>query len=269
MDDEFEFFSGGFDEFIPTAAEQERASGALQYPEKVNRLPGIAKFFVVDKNGNRISPDPIILPMPAGLQITDGAAYENAELGMIGAALGTQDDKTLEGIAERLSKANGRTISTAVVAKVGGNRARVALGETPNPNTRALFKQVNLRSFQISYKMMPSSAKEANNIRAITKAFRKELYPSSTGKLDEEDFEISYKDPNRFQIMLYLGNSEFGPKFQVKPRLKDAYLTNMTTAFGSTVFAENGSSLDFAETTISMTFMEANTLFSRDVGNGY
>ena len=264
-----------FDEFIPSPAEQDRADGALQYPEKVNRLPGIAKFFVIDKDGNKISPDPIILPMPAGLQISDGAAYENAELGMFGGAIQKEIASALagggsiEGIADKLSKANGSTISRAVVAKVGGNKARVALGETPNPNTRALFKQVHLRSFQIEYKMMPSSAKEANNIRAITKAFRKELYPTSTGETDEDDFELAYKDPNRFQIMLYLGNSESGPKFQVKPRLKDAYLTTMTTSFGSAVFAENGSSLDFAETTISMTFMEANTLFSRDVGNGY
>ena len=256
-------------EFVPTESEKERASGALQYPETVNRLPGIAKFYVIDKDNNKVDPDPIILPLPVGLQISDGAAYENAELGMVGAALQTQDDKTLDGIATRLSKANSRTITSAVVAKVGGNRARVGLGQTPNPNTRALFKQVNLRSFQISYKMMPSSAKEANNIRAITKAFRKELYPTSTGETDEEDFELSYKDPNRFRIMFYLGNSSGGPKYQVKPRLKDAYLTTMTTAFGPAVFAENGSKLDFSETTISMTFLEANTLFSRDVELGY
>ena len=52
MSDPFEFFSGGFDDIVNSQAEKDRDKGALQYPEKVNRLPGIAKFFVVDKDGN-------------------------------------------------------------------------------------------------------------------------------------------------------------------------------------------------------------------------
>ena len=113
--------------------------------------------------------------------------------------------------------------------------------------------------------MIPTSEREASNIKEIVNAFRAELYPESTGETDG-DLEIAYLFPNRFRIRFYLGNHE--GRFEVEPRLLDAYLTNMTTTYNSTsqaVFSEAGGNLNFSETDISLTFLESKTLFSRDV----
>lgn len=242
---------------------------ALIYPEKQDRLHGLAKFKVVNGKGREIGPT-ITLPLPANLTFTDGAAYENAELGMFANmfAPDTQSDAgqaDMQAAADNLTKEKGIRITTDILSKVTGNRTRAALGKTPNPNTRALFKQVNLRTFQVNYKMIPTTMSEAENIKQIVKAFRAELYPESTGETDG-DLEIAYLFPNRFKIRFYLGSSE--GRFEVEPRLLDAYLTNMTTSYNSTsqaVFSEMGTNMNFSETDISMTFLESKTLFSRDV----
>ena len=248
-------------------------SPRLQYPEKTTRLNGIAKIRAYDGKGNIAGPM-ITLPMPVGLQFTDGAAYENADLGMVGNFIDPGGEKTQEEqkeTADQLSLANGMRISTDILSKVTGNRTRAALGKTPNPNTRALFKQVNLRTFQLNYKMIPSSASEAESIEAIVEEFRKELYPQSTGEAFGDNFELAYLFPNRFRIRFYLGNADQA-KYEVKPKLLDAYLTNMTTQYnaaGGAIFAEKGKKLNFSETDISMTFLESRTLFSRDIRKGY
>ena len=249
-------------------------SPRLQYPEKTTRLNGIAKIRAYDGKGVIAGPM-ITLPMPVGLQFTDAAAYENADLGMVGNLIDPGGDKQAEqppeSTEDAFTLANAARISTDLLTKVTGNRTRAALGKTPNPNTRALFKQVNLRTFQLSYKMIPSSASEAESIEAIVEEFRKELYPQSTGETVGDNFELAYLFPNRFRIRFYLGNAD-DARYEVKPKLLDAYLTNMTTQYnaaGGAVFAEEGNKLNFSETDISLTFLESRTLFSRDVRNGY
>ena len=238
---------------------------ALTYPSDQNRLHGLAKFKVVNGLGSTTGVT-ITLPLPVNLTFTDGVAYENAELGMFANmfAPDPQGQETQE-TADAMTKEKGVRISTDILSKVTGNRTRAFLGKTPNPNTRALFKQVNLRTFQINYKMIPTSEREARDIKDIVKAFRQELYPESTGETDG-DLEIAYFFPNRFRIRFYLGNTE--GRYEVEPKLLDAYLTNMTTSYNSTsqaVFSEAGGNFNFAETDISLTFLESKTLFSRDV----
>ena len=243
---------------------------ALQYPVKTARLHGISKFKVVNQDGDPAGPE-IILPLPLGLAFMDAASYENADLGLVGnfiPAGGEQKEgQEQQATGDKLTVANGMRITTDLLSKVTGNRTRAALGKTPNPNTRALFKQVNLRTFQISFKMIPSSNEEAENIKEIVKAFRAELYPESTGESVGDDFEIAYLFPNRFRIRFYLGPNDKG-RYEVKPKLLDAYLTNMTTSYNSgsaAIMAEKGEKFSFSETDISLTFLESKTLFSKNV----
>lgn len=249
------------------------SSSGLQYPEKTTRLNGIAKFKVVNSDGDDVGPI-ITLPLPVGLAFMDAAAYENADLGMVGNFIPSGGEKTEEeqqATADKLSVQNGMRITTDILSKVTGNRSRAAMGKTPNPNTRALFKQVNLRTFQVNYKMIPSSQKEAQNIKDIVEAFRAELYPTSTGEAFGDDFELAYYFPNRFRIRFYLGPEDEG-RYEVKPKLLDAYLTNMTTTYNSSgggIMAQDGKDYSFSETDISLTFLESKTLFSRDVRDGY
>ena len=243
---------------------------ALQYPLKNDTVTGLGKFKVVDASGADVGPI-ITMPMPAGLTFTDAASYENAETGILGNFIpsgGEQTGQEEQAVGDNLTKEGAKKLGKSILAKVTGNRGRLALGETPNPNTRALFKQVNMRTFQVAYKMMPTSEDEANNIKDIVKAFRAELYPESSGS-GGPNFEITYKFPNRFRIRFYLGTSEQG-RFEVEPKLLDAYLTNVTVAYNSSsqaVMAQRGSGLNFSETDLNLTFLESKTLFGSDVRN--
>ena len=247
----------------------------LAYPYDQDRLPGIAVFRTVDMEEppnflfTEGGPN-ITLPLPGGLVYTDGASYENADLGFIGSSLmdGEFTDK-VKSIGDNLNASSAGSLATDLLSKVTGNRTRAALGKTPNPNTRALFKQVNLRTFQFNYKFTPVSPEEAESVKEIIKSFRKELYPASTNK-KEGDFEIAYKFPNRFDIKFYLGSTENG-RYMVEPKLQPAYLTSMTTTYNSNAILSTPgkSSMDFAEVDISMTFLESKTLFDRDVTKGF
>lgn len=242
---------------------------ALQYPLKNDTVTGLSKFKVVNSDGGVVGPT-ITMPLPAGLTFTDAATYENADTGLVGNFIpsgGEQTGEEQQATADGLSIATGMRIGTDLLSKVTGNRTRLALGKTPNPNTRALFKQVNLRTFQVAFKMIPTSEKEGNDIKDIVKAFRAELYPESSGG-GGSNFEIAYLFPNRFRIRFYLGTSD--GRFEVEPKLLDAYLTNVTVAYNSStqaVMAERGSGLNFSETDLNLTFLESKTLFGSDVRN--
>ena len=245
---------------------------ALVYPVKSNNLPGYATYTVYNGQGGREGPQ-IVLPLPQGLTYQDAASYENADLGLKGQAVVSSNDASPEGgdtstadttTADNPNKKGiGQKALEDVAIRFGGNLGRAGVGSAPNPNTRALFKQVNIRTFQVSYKMIPASPDEAENIKKIVEAFRTELYPEAEGY--SQDFITAFKFPNLFRVRFYVGNIE------QKPKLLDAYLTNMTTTYNSSsnaIFAKNGGSHSFSETDISLTFLEFRALFKKDIQKG-
>jgi len=222
----------------------------------------------VNENGD---PDThtITLPIPSGLSFADGAAYENADLGALGASFA--DETMTENVKSYIGDNFQAQASKAVkdmAARIGGNKVRAKMGRTPNPNTRALFRQVNLRTFQFGYKMIPQSDGEAKEIIKIIKLFRSELYPTSTSE-SPDDFQTGYFFPKRFQIKFYL--LEKGSLIETKdiPKIMPAYLTGFSTSYnggGPTMFVDPSvGKARFSEVDISMTFMESKTLFKPDV----
>ena len=250
----------------------------LTYPFDESRLASHITLDVIDGNLNNVGPQ-FKLPLPQGLGIADGANYENADLGLKGMAVqgkahGGDTVEQLEAQeAQEGSAADGQEgndpnkKSTAgkivddVISRFGGNLGRVAVGVSPNPNTRAVFRQVNLRSFQLGFKMIPASTKEAQNIKDIVQALRFQLYPEAQGYGEGEQYVTAFKFPNLFLMQVHMGGSvvkelEFLP----------AYLTNMTTTYNSStsaIMAKDGGSFSFAETDISLTFMEYRALFGK------
>ena len=77
------------------------------------------------------------------------------------------------------------------IAKMGASGAAIAGGMTAaskittNPNTKAMFTDVPLRSFSFSFTLIPTTARESSEIENIVKTFRMELYPTtlSAGKV--------------------------------------------------------------------------------------
>ena len=93
-----------------------------------------------------------------------------------------------------------------------------AAGVTTNPNTRVLFKQVNLREFAFAFKFIATSAKEAEEVKEIIKLFRTELYPENINlEVGGSEISIGYKFPNKFQIDVEYDGEEIATR--IKPWL--------------------------------------------------
>lgn len=247
-----------------------------KYPSKDADLTGKIYFNTVDENGTlELGGNQIILPIPPGITFQDGAAYENADLGAFGSAFA--DGRFLDAAKSYIDEGNfGAQASNLVkdlAAKVGGNRVRSRMGRTPNPNTRALFKQVNLRTFSFTFKMIPTSSDESDEIVNVVKYFRQELYPTPTSE-SARNFQTGYFFPKRWDIAFYLlsGDGSFSITDDV-PKIQPAYLTAIQTAYNSStpaMYTEPGAfKARFSEVDISLTFLESKTLFQKDVKDGF
>ena len=214
----------------------------------------------------------IKLPLPAGLSFADAVEYNNTDLGLIrGGLVAAAERKKAEGTddapaGDQDTRSAFRKMTEEIAMRAGGDTGRLLVGSAPNPNTRALFKQVGIRSFQVSYKMIPESKEEADNIKEIIKEFRKEMHPipQFVGNA-----VTSFKFPKLFKIRFYLGNDE---KFEVEPKLQPAYLQNFSVTYnsgGNAIMSDGNGNLSFSETDISMTFMEYRAQHQNDILKGF
>lgn len=239
---------------------------ALVFPENRDMYEGVINFTVIlGGESERTLGNTCTLYMPIGLQVADKVEYENAQLGAIGAVLGNNADPN----AAASEGAIGPVASTLVASAVAkfsdraGAAARSRSLTAPNPNTRALFKQVNLRQFQFTFKLIPTSQSEASNIPEIIKYFREEMYPEN---INYDDLALGYMFPNKFQIEFETGGNSLVTK------LSDCYLEAFQTNYNpsNAAFLQSGSNPShFSETDISLTFMEARTLSKKDIQQGY
>lgn len=218
--------------------------------------------------------------MPQSIQIQDGVAIENVDLGVFGSTLAT-GVQAGSGPIEALLNATGETFSSvadffrgnlsqdaarAAAARLSGmggdtvsGAVRSALQTTPAPNTRAIFKSVNLREFSFTFNMMPKTREEAREITNIIRFFRTELYPET---IKSGNVPIAYKFPNRFAISIEYDNKK------VATGILKSYLRNFQTNYNpnSMAFFEDG---NFQEIQISMSFVESRTLDKSDIERGF
>lgn len=206
-----------------------QAAPSLNEPNTIEENPVKASSTVVDRSRG------VILYLPTNINLTDQINYEQSSLGAVGAiglagaqqgsgimrslaqgvgqATGSMIDLMKGNVANqqgarlaavRLSEAGGETVNTVV---------RAGLATTINPNTINLFKSVTLREFQFTFKLIASSAKEAEEIDGIIKFFRSTMYPD-TINFDPNGLNvpIGYEFPDKFQIEMRYDGKQVGSK---------------------------------------------------------
>lgn len=234
----------------------------------------------------RLSDKKVKLYLPQGINIADGVQYENTDLGVIGALAARGAGAAMEatgviggigdGVGSIIDAFKG-TSSNSGVGRLAANRVASAFGDqtaagvksvtrvTLNPNTRALFKAVNLRSFAFTFKLIPQSSQEARRITEIIKFFRSELYPEEIPLGGEQDgaggVSIGYKFPNRFQISMLYNNVE------VATRLLPCYLESFQAVYNPTAMSMHRDG-NFQEVDITLNFRESRTLSRKDITEG-
>ena len=183
----------------------------------------------------------ILLPIPNSVQDGNSVDYGSSKLGNLQATAasgirdvmdadftkgGTQyvDDVTgaikaaasnfNEGIGggEKAADLLKKQLTTQAVGMLGGNITVDQLmarenGEIFNPNMELLFNGPTLRNFKFSYKMMPRSEQEAEQVRLIIRSFKSNM-AVKTKASSGQGGSFFLKTPNVFNLRYRTGNQD-------------------------------------------------------------
>lgn len=219
-----------------------------------------------------------VLPLPQGVQLSDGVQYENTALGVGGAAL----SEALKGGAdlmdagfEAAGKAGGGMIQAArgqlgpdmgaliaqrIIAKKSTTSADAIANATrvvANPNNRQIFKNVTLREFSFTFTMIPESPQEARMIQDIIYFFKRNMMPEEIGV---GQVAYGYKFPKMFKIF-----STYGENYQhIMTDFLPCYLQACNVTYNSTgpSFHEGGY---FHDVQMSLNFLEFRPRNKQDI----
>jgi hypothetical protein len=272
-------FLEGFNSSGTSDNRDRQSSPNLNEPNLIDEGPVKSSSTVVDRSRG------VILYLPTNININDQIGYEQPSLGAVGAiglagaqqgsgimkslaqgvgqATGSMIDLMKGNVANqqgarlaavRLSEAGGDTINTVV---------RAGLATTINPNTINLFKSVALREFSFTFKLIASSAKEAEEIDGLIKFFRSTMYPDT----------INF-DPNGLNVPI---GYEFPDKFQIEMRYdgKPVGVKILNSVLRSVQVIMNPQSMSWhkdgkpSEVDLTLNFGEERTLNRNDILQGY
>lgn len=228
----------------------------------------------------------IVLYMPPTVQIMDGVNIQNIDLGSLGAGVeagiragsgpiesiisntGNQISSFLDALTGNIDAEGARVVASRTAAMFGTDgipgAIQSAVAVVPNPNTRMIFRSVNIREFAFDFRMIPTSQAETEAIKAIIHSFRKNLYPK-TIELEGTGIPVAYRFPNIFKIdMWYNGKnlSDSNPDL----RFQNMYLRQFTANYNpnNMGFYKSG---DFNEVQITLAFTETKALTFDDVSS--
>lgn len=228
--------------------------------------------------------DTVQLYLPPAQTVQDGVEFDNFSFGIAGEAArqglaGGESSLVGAGVSSlagtggigailnNLQDPNVARVAAAAGAKKLGSKAGAvasSVGQTAlNPNIRAIFKSVRPREHSFSFKFLPRSMKEAEEVANIITWFRTEIYPESiTVSSNGQSLPVGYKFPNKFGIAMRYGGKTVGA------RLLPCYLRGMTTNYNATTmsFFRDG---QFSEIDLTLDMIEFRTLDKDDIRWGF
>ncbi len=284
-----------FDEDAPRGIREKISSGAsqlfgavaqTQLGKSVTTTLQAGMRFLEERN------EPIVmLYYPMSTQFNDNALYDNANLGATGAiaeaALNSGLGVTGAVIQNLQSGANSLSDVLSANPQIGQDAMALSVSRINsffggllgsgiqntvslqariiiNPNTRSIFRGVNLREFNFQFKFIANSAEEARAVQNIVKHFRKELYPDVFGvTVGDQEAAVGFKFPNAFKISFQFKGVDSSKIPQIKP----AYLRNVSHTINPSGggFRTDGQP---NEIDLSLQFVEHETITKKDIVEG-
>ena len=230
--------------------------------------------------------------MPPGVMFSDAIQYDQANLGLAGAAglqafndtgsglsaVGTMLSETASSLTGLFSSGGGGSLDAASIAMArgvqayssvlsSGTQAAFGLGlqVKVNPNTRSVFQGVSVRNFAFTYDFYPTSKSEQTEVEKIIKTFRVQAYPRAIPESSlQAGFPLGYKFPNLFEINFKFGNAEI----QGMPRPLFCFLRSVNSTYnpGNMSFHDQGKA---SHINMSLNFTEFRALNQQDIENGH
>ena len=208
----------------------------------------------------------ILLPIPAQLQDSNNVVYGDSKLNGLAALGVSKVEEAMQGVGKKLAGQEGDfdltvfsdDIQKGLQAGLGGDRStslntaadlitkKLAAeavnifganvtpnqllargnGEILNPNMELLFSDVTIRNFRFSFKLTPRNKKEAEQVKLIIRAFKRNMAPQAQGGVANGS-QFFLRTPNIFKLRYRSGNKDhpFLHKF------KQCFLTDMQTTY--------------------------------------
>lgn len=218
------------------------------------------------------------LYLPGALQFQDNVEYTNIDLGIVGQAarnaiqagasgrsvLGSVTGNLLPdfqsiqdafqfGLKSEAAQVAALRLTNKLSPEVQG-AIETSTGIALNPNRRSTLRGIGVRQFRFTFKMIPNSPEEAEEIKAIVQFFREEMYPDTSG----DALTAALRFPAKFKIKMFYDNKK------VATNILPAFLANVDVVYNSTsmAFHKDG---NFQETDLSLSFVEERALTKRDI----
>ena len=146
-----------------------------------------------------------------------------------------------------------------------------AKGVIRNPNTEVLFQNMNLRTFDHSFKMAPYNRKDEENIQTIIKEFKRAMLPSySIGKTDlangnSAEVDAAFiKVPKLVQVTYMRGGSQHTHL----PKYKLCALTDVSIGYtpdNNYATFKKGGPVAYE---LKLNFLETKLIYSEEIATG-
>ena len=157
-----------------------------------------------------------------------------------------------------------KRFASQIVGMFGGNVTASQLlargnGEVINPNMELLFGGPTLRNFRFQFKMTPRNEKEAEQIKLIIRAFKRNMSPMAQGgTLNSGSFFL--KTPNVFNLRYRTGNKNH----PFLNRFKQCFLSDMSVSYtGEGIYStyEDGTPVSMI---LDLSFKETQPIYDVD-----
>ncbi len=243
--------TGSSGRYVIGTAKQNRAGGTTS--KKLSKKP-------------LINAGTILLPIPSNIEDTNNVVYGDSSLnGLAAAGVSAVETGMVDlgGLITGTGKVDFTTmkdqITSKLVSGLGGGDKDVAMatandmitkkliseavnifggnvttqqlltrdsGEILNPNMELLFSDVTVRNFRFNFKLTPRNPKEAEQVKLIIRAFKRNMAPQAQGGVQGAG-NFFLRSPNVFKIRYRSGNRDhpFLNKF------KQCFLTGVQTTY--------------------------------------
>tara|TARA_R100000479_G_C6368188_1_gene195842 strand:- start:57 stop:1166 length:1110 start_codon:yes stop_codon:yes gene_type:complete len=272
------------------ATNKDKSSSDIGFGEEVRNfkdkgtLADLKTIEPVELNDNfgKKLPQHAYLYMPMTVQQMENVAVGPESLGVVGGTIASVikgGDATLTGItgagvrgavggimdfvSGNASKELGSLVANKIASRLNtqaGIGVQSATRLQISPNTRSIFKQVNIREWNFSFQLIPTSEKESIEIENIIDFFRSEQLPEELGT---GQISMAYRFPNLIQIRaLYMMDD--GDMKNIITRFLPAYLQSVDVTYNTSgmSFYDNGK---FHDATLNIKFIEYRPLNKRDI----
>lgn len=268
---------------FPSSAVNPRVEGSSEtnyfFPRELrdpnSSYPFVSLSFIAPRDQKRYY---IHLPMPGSLGVTDGATFDEIDLGMMAGA-GGQDalQKALHGdIGGAVGSAGGglkqgasvaTNFSAAELANIASTRMKslekykknigFASKKIQPANKNTNFTGNNSRSFSFDFKLVAKDSKDSENIKNIHNLLRQYLYAGDDGGAPNLILDF----PPVWIIKFW---DTPGVENNFIPKIFGSYLETLTCTFNgeSNAYRVDGAPVDVS---LAMTFKESRVLVRSDI----